>query len=136
MEGTPHAARKRTYTPGAPIHSRKRNRGITSAVTGVARKEVQCANLSLFHEIMADAVVDILARNRASAAVTLMSMVNKQFRTSIDSNFQIWHRLYSQWLGPHRSVPRGTIKTPHGVVTLFHTFRSLPNFRDIYRMNA
>jgi len=141
MEGAHHTDRKRvkSYTPGAPVHAKKRAKTLNATSGGAHGRRCSgdtCANLSLLHEILSDAVVEILARNRASGAITLMSMVNKQFRRSIDTNFAIWYKLYSQWLGPHRSIPRGTIKTPHGTVTLFHTFRSLPNFRDIYRMNA
>ncbi len=136
MEGAPQTAKRRLYTPGARVVDARKRTKTGTTITRYKEHRPVCANEGVLHEILEEMVVDFLSRNRAPATVMLMSMVNKRFRKSINSNFQIWHRLYTLWLGPHRGVPRGTIKTQHGTLTLLQTFRSLPNFRDLYRPNS
>jgi hypothetical protein len=133
MEGTTQGKRKISYTPGAPVDAKKKRKGWEEASTK-RRPPARCVNMPALHEILCDTVADTLSRNRLPYQVAMLSMVNRQFRDRITGNFELWYRLYTQWMGPIRLTTTGPVKTARGSLLLYPTIpRALPHFRDIYQ---
>ena len=108
------AGRKRalTYTPGAPVASKK-------ACSRKAR-----APLFLMPEIWDKILEKIVGEQRNGASVILLSMVNRQLREQISGNWPLWYQLYRQWRGPLQQ--RSQVNHRH---LLPSVPRTVPNFR-------
>ena len=146
MEGQPQheraiaVKRERGYTPGAPVedaHKKKRklvqkNGDVVKALAKQSRSEAMKKIAGIIPDILLGHTVETLVKGRAHLSVILLSMVNKQFRTALNGDLQLWYRLYLTWRGPIHATQPGPIRTPRGLVTLHPTIpRSLPNFRDL-----
>jgi len=104
-----------TYTPGAPVASKK-----------ACSRKGERAPLFLMPEIWDKILEKIVGEQRNGGSVILLSMVNRQLREQISGNWPLWYQLYRQWRGPlqqrsqvnHRSL-------------LPSVPRTVPNFRTL-----
>lgn len=73
-------------------------------------------------------VIQILATNRDNESIIILSMVNRALRRQINSDAQMWYKMYLQWRGllQTRTYTKPGVKTVCLVPTMP---RTLPNFR-------